>query len=239
MGSTIPHMASSTSPTSAASPLPAGPGATARTRRAILDAAVNAYAADRGAPLGDIARAAGVGRSTLHRYFADRSALVHALVEDAVTATERCLSEAALDQDSPAEAFQRLVHALFELGPRLNFLFNETTGAEELWEGTRWEEVHQPVGALFVRGQAAGAFDPGIDADWFIRTLWYLLAAGWEATQEGAFPKHRAIALVTRTLRHGLFAPGAAATSESPGSPGPPGSSAAPDAPDAPGPAGR
>ena len=211
IGFTIPHMASATSATGATpppSPAPAGSGTTARTRRAILDAAVHAYAADRGAPLGDIAKAAGVGRSTLHRYFADRSALVRALVEDAVTAVERCFAEAALDQDSPAEAFQRLVPALFELGPRLNFLFNETTGSEELWEETRWEQVHAPVGALFVRGQRAGVLDPEIDAEWFVRTLWYLMAAGWEAAQEGAFPKHRAIALVTRTLRHGLFVPG-------------------------------
>jgi AcrR family transcriptional regulator len=195
------------SSTPASPPGAAVSGTTARTRRAILDAAVSAYAEDRGASLGEIAKAAGVGRSTLHRYFTDRKALVHALVEDAVESTERCFAEAALDQDSPAEAFGRLVPAMFELGPRLNFLFSETSAAEELWEGTRWEEAHAPVGALFVRGQAAGVFDPGIDADWFVRTLWYLLAAGWEATQEDAIPKHRAIALVTRTLRHGLFSP--------------------------------
>lgn len=196
------------SPTiSAMATSPRTAGTTARTRRAILDAAIGAYAEDRGASLGEIARVAGVGRSTLHRYFPDRAALVRALVEDAVEATERCFAEAALDQDSPEEAFARLVPALFEQSPRLNFLFNETTEVDDLWEGTRWEEVHAPVGALFVRGQAQGVFDPGIDVDWFVRTLWYLLAAGWEAVQEGAMPRHRAIALVTRTLRHGVFAP--------------------------------
>ena len=50
-----------------------------RTRQAILAAAVTVFARDPSAALGEVAAAAGVGRTTLHRYFAERSDLLAAL----------------------------------------------------------------------------------------------------------------------------------------------------------------
>ncbi|WP_159149695.1 TetR family transcriptional regulator, partial [Dietzia lutea] len=47
-------------------------GARARTRSAILDAAVEVLAEDRQASMADIATAAQVGRTTVHRYFPER-----------------------------------------------------------------------------------------------------------------------------------------------------------------------
>lgn len=44
-------------------------GARERTRGAIVDAAIARLAADAGAPLSDIAAAARVSRTTVHRYF--------------------------------------------------------------------------------------------------------------------------------------------------------------------------
>ena len=51
-----------------------------RTRQAILAAAVTVFARDPSAALGEVAAAAGVGRTTLHRYFPERSDLLSALV---------------------------------------------------------------------------------------------------------------------------------------------------------------
>ncbi|MCX2968891.1 MULTISPECIES: TetR/AcrR family transcriptional regulator [Streptomyces] len=188
-------------------PRPASPppGTTARTRRAILDAALAVLTEDRTASLSEIARAAEVGRSTLHRYFPDRAALVSALFEDASQATARTIEEAALDRGTPAEALRRLVPALFELGPRVNFLFNETQVTDATWDTEAWEKAHWPVGALYERGRAQGYFDTGIDVDWFIRCLWYLTSAGWEAMGEGVLAKHEAVARVTRTLERGVL----------------------------------
>ncbi|MEE1931032.1 TetR/AcrR family transcriptional regulator [Streptomyces sp. TRM 70351] len=189
-------------------PPASGPGTTSRTRRAILDAAVSVLSADRAASLSEIAKAAEVGRSTLHRYFPDRTALVRGLFEEATRATARAVAEAAPDQGTPAEAFRRLVPAMFALGPLVNLLFSETQLGEGDWDEPSWEEAHWPVGALFARGQAAGYFDPEIDADWFIRVLWYVLSAGWQAVAEGALARHEAVARTLRTLEGGLVARG-------------------------------
>lgn len=182
------------------------PRTVARTRRAILDAAVAVFAENHHASLSDVARAAEVGRSTLHRYFPDRAALVRALLADCAEATRRVLREAALQRGTPAEAFPRLVAAMFELGPRVNFLFAESGITDEEWNAEGWEEAHWPVGELFERGKAEGYFAAEFDADWFVRSLWYMMSAGWEAVADGTLARHEAIAKVTQTLASGMLA---------------------------------
>lgn len=186
-------------------PPSAAPGTTSRTRRAILDAAFAVLARDRQAPMSEIAKAAEVGRSTLHRYFPDRAALLKGLLEDANQATERTIVEARLGRGTPEEAFERLISTMFDLGPRVNFLFTETHLDEDDWDPKEWETAHRPVGELFLRGQGEGYFDQNIDADWFVRILWYTIAAGWQAVAEGALPKHQAVNRVARTLKGGLL----------------------------------
>jgi AcrR family transcriptional regulator len=63
-------------------------GTRARTRRAILDAAVVLLAGDPTASLGDVAAAAGVGRTTVHRYFPERSDLLAAISTDVLDKVE-------------------------------------------------------------------------------------------------------------------------------------------------------
>ncbi|MBU7598294.1 TetR/AcrR family transcriptional regulator [Streptomyces sp. P38-E01] len=181
------------------------PGTTSRTRRAILDAAVTVMSQDRNAPFSEIAKAAEVGRSTLHRYYPDRSALVGALVRDASRATEIAFVEAELDSGTPEEALHRLVPAMFDLGPRVGFLFNELEHSELDWDERAWEASHIPVGMLFHRGRQEGYFDPEIDDDWFVRILWYSMMAGLEAVGERKLSKHQAIARVVRLLEGGLL----------------------------------
>lgn len=180
-------------------------GPRARTRRAILDAAIEVFGARPSASLGEVADAAGVGRSTLHRYFPDRSALVSALFDDTVEAMRRGFDEAALDQGTPTEALTRLVHAFFELGPRMMFLFSEL--GEEQWDDKALERTQWPVGALFARGQAQGDFDPDFDIEWIIRILWHLMPAGWEVVNEGVMRKHEAIANLVKTMQNCLRVP--------------------------------
>ena len=149
-----------------------------------------------------------MARSTLHRYFPDRAALVQGLAEDFAEVTQRAMAEAALDQGPLADAFRRLVRTAFDLGPRMNFLFTEPALAADFWEGPEWAAANLQTAALFERGRRAGFFTAELDVDWFFRTLYYLVAAGWEAVGEGALARHEALAHVTRTLEGGLLAHG-------------------------------
>lgn len=180
-------------------------GTRARTRRAILDAAVEVLGQRPAASLGEVADTAGVGRSTLHRYFPDRAALVEAIFTDTIAVMTITIEEAALDQGSAREALSRLVPAFFEVGSQMTFLFNELR--EEQWENPALERSQWPVGALIARGQASGEFDTDLDLEWIIRLIWHLMPAGWEAVDEGVLRKHEAIAALVRTLEKILWVP--------------------------------
>ncbi|MGV9597058.1 TetR/AcrR family transcriptional regulator [Streptosporangium sandarakinum] len=183
-------------------------GTRSRTRRAILGAAASVLARDRGATLADIAEAAQVGRSTLHRYFPDRKVLVDAAVADSFRVVERSTAEAAIDQGPPLEAMRRLIAALVDVGDRLAFLFGDPRVLEEA--GCSEPDPFEPdpsvpttIG-LIERGQAEGVFDPELGAEWIQQVLWALVYTGWEAAEKGQLPRHGVTSTVIRTFEKGV-----------------------------------
>ena len=91
-------------------------GVRSRTRKAILDAATGVLATNPAASLSDIATAASVGRSTLHRYFPERSELIRAV---ALYVHEMCI--VAIDKAEqacgpPLPALRRVGESQLDLG---------------------------------------------------------------------------------------------------------------------------
>ncbi len=178
-----------------------------RTRGAILAAAASVLARDRTATLPDIAEAAGVGRTTLHRYFPDRASLVEATIKDSIQATQRSVAEAALDQGPPLDAMRRAVAALVAVGDRLMFLFGDPRVLEGYRAGDRAVPPDDPVIDLIRRGQAEGVFDPEVSPSWIQHVLWVLVYRGCEDADNGELPRHGITATVIRTLENGIHRP--------------------------------
>src|SRR4051794_8682643 len=88
----------------------------ARNRAAILAAA----AAERGRgeqlTLQRLATAAGVSRSTLHRHFRSRSALLAALRDDALAEIRRTVETALAEEATPLSALRKLTLSLVAVG---------------------------------------------------------------------------------------------------------------------------
>jgi AcrR family transcriptional regulator len=175
-----------------------------RTRGAILAAAASVLARDRAATLPDIAEAAGVGRTTLHRYFPDRESLIEAAVEDSIQAIYQSVAEAALHQGPSMDAMRRAVAAMVAVGDRLMFVF----GDPRLLQGYRAPDgvvpPSDPVLDLIERGQAEGAFDPEVSASWIQHVLWVLVYRGCEDADSGELSRHGITATVIRTLENGI-----------------------------------
>ncbi|MEU2394646.1 TetR/AcrR family transcriptional regulator [Streptomyces sp. NPDC007369] len=179
-------------------------GTRSRTRRAILGAAAEVLARDRGATLADIAKAAQVGRSTLHRYFPDRDMLVKAAVADAYLVIQQSILDAAVDEGPPLEAMRRLVAAMVGTGERLLFLYGDSTVLEGFEAGDEPDSVAQMVSDLIRRGQAEGVFDPDVAVQWIQDTLWALVYTGCDSASRGVLPRHGVPAAVIRTLENGI-----------------------------------
>lgn len=174
-------------------------GARARTRRAILDAAVTVLSGNATASLTEVAQAAEVGRTTLHRYFPERGDLLRALGQEAVAAVVVAIERARPDDGTGLEALQRLCRELFDLGDLLMMVFNQSQFADLLdWESAPWADKAQE--AVVVRGHRDGTIDPGFPRPWVVNLVWTLLYSGWSYVTDEKATKHEALDLTLRCL---------------------------------------
>ncbi|MGI5164582.1 TetR/AcrR family transcriptional regulator [Spirillospora sp. CA-253888] len=180
-------------------------GTRARTRRAILDAAVTTLSTTPTASLGDVAAAAGVGRTTVHRYFPERADLLKAIGAHVLEQVGEATDRARLDEGPAAAALERVCQEYFEISRGLTLMFENPQLVD--WEG--WEEdtaADRALLDLIARGQAEGDLDPELPPEWVQQTLWALLYTAWEHVRERGASKHAALSLCLRTLRKALAA---------------------------------
>lgn len=173
--------------------------ARSRTRRAIIDAAVETLTQNSSASLGDIATAANVGRTTVHRYFAERSDLLKAISTDALEKIDVSTQRARVDEGTAPEAMRRLCQEYFEFGDVFMLMFT----VPEMLDDETWGEESESDRALLGlvhRGQAEGTIDPELDALWFQQLVWSLQYTAWEMTRMHGTPKHDALGMCLRTL---------------------------------------
>jgi len=181
---------------------PAAPesGTRARTRRAILDAGVRVLSQQPGASLADVAAAAGVGRTTMHRYFPERADLLTGITSDLLERIAAATERARPEHGPALAALERLCQAYFELGDGIMLTVNEP----HLFTDPAWNQEREPERALLrlvERGHAEGTIDPGSSPAWVQGVLWSLLHAAWTHARDCDVPEHDALALCLRTLR--------------------------------------
>ncbi len=180
-------------------------GSRARTRQAILQAAIEAWSRNQAASLSEIAAAAQVGRTTLHRYFPERSDLLAGVVSEGVTRLNRATARARLGEGSGAEALQRLCTEYFELGDLLSLIFSDPQlVGDPAWSTeVRDDDFH----AMIARGHADGSIDPALPATWLQSVLWSQLYAAWSYLTDHNASRHETLTLLTRTLTAAIKPP--------------------------------
>jgi TetR/AcrR family transcriptional repressor of mexCD-oprJ operon len=174
-----------------------------RVGAAILAGAAEALAADGDASMSAIARASGVARATVYRYFPSREALLADLTTIAVSRAAAALASARIDEVAPLEGVRRAVRALVEVGdPFTAVARNRAWLSPETFE----RRLTGPLRALFERGQMEGAIRSDIPSAWLTESLVGLVVSGL-----GTHPdlgREDTIALIAA-----LFLDGAATTS--------------------------
>lgn len=182
-------------------------GARARTRRAILDAGTAVLAKNPTASLADVAAAAGVGRTTVHRYFAERSDLVAAIGTDVLDKIAAATDRARPDDGPALTALERICQEYFELGESLTIAFDDSLAGTWNWDD--WDEeteADQALARLVDRGREEGTLDGRLDTDWIVQLVWSLLYVAWQR-QRGGDTKHNALSLCLYTLRKSVGVP--------------------------------
>lgn len=179
-------------------------GVRKRTRRAILESAVRVWARDFTAPLADIAERAGVSRSTLHRYFADRQALVDAVLVDATEVLVRAAEDATAHSTTAREELEALMRAIIDVGDVIIFLFADPRRFEgnEHWDGS--EQDDGDLAEVVRRAQEEGAVTTDVDPAWVVGVFYSLVYVAAEAINSGHLPRHRAADVSLRTFFGGV-----------------------------------
>ncbi|WP_053205626.1 TetR/AcrR family transcriptional regulator [Jiangella muralis] len=177
-------------------------GVRQRTRRAILEAAATLWARDFSASLGDIADRAEVSRSTLHRYFPERQALVDALLLDSQAQVETAWDAAVAASSTPIETVENIMTAIVDLADQILFLFSDPArfAGNPNWR----DDEDEALPDLIRAAQRDGDLDPAIDPAFVIGVMYSLIYVTAESVSTGALPRHKATETLVRVFRHGL-----------------------------------
>ncbi len=180
-----------------------------RTVRAILEAAERVFAANPAATMEQVAQAAGVARTTVHRRFATREALVKELTGWAARQFAEAVASAHVDSTPPLVALYQVTANVLRVKTNWWFAMSRTGDDAHPEAAHVHAEVRDDCERLFRRAREAGVLRPDADLDW-TRRVYYVLIH--EAAAEGASGGRDAEALATRvvdTLLRGFGSPGA------------------------------
>jgi TetR/AcrR family transcriptional repressor of lfrA len=178
-------------------------GPRSRTRKAILDAAMTVLADNPGASLGDIASAAEVGRSTLHRYFAERSDLLRALALHVHALANAAIEHAEPDCGPPEEALRRVVECQLDLGPIVPFVYNEPSIVSDAALAAELDTGDEVIVEILDRVATQGTAGP---PGWPRLVFWALLNAGYDAARQGT-PRVQVVDAIMASLTQGTINP--------------------------------
>jgi TetR/AcrR family transcriptional repressor of lfrA len=173
-----------------------------RTRKAILDAAMTVLADNATASLSDIATAADVGRSTVHRYYPERTDLLRALARHVHE-----LTIAAIDRADPMHgpveaALRRVVESQLDLGPIVLFVYSEPTILADRELAAHLDTGDEAIVEVLNR---ASVDRPEYPPGWARRVFWALLDAGYEAAKQDDTPRHQIVDAIMTSLTAGTI----------------------------------
>jgi TetR/AcrR family transcriptional regulator, mexCD-oprJ operon repressor len=169
----------------------------------VLEAAA-AVLAQRGetTSMGEIARAAGVGRATLYRYFPSREALMDALAQAAVEELTVRITAADLDTVPVAEGIARLTRAFLSTGSKyVAFMRSGRKPNTDPGEADRL--LAEPLRVLFQRGIEDGTLRTDLTPEVLQALYGGLIEAAIPLATKEALGVERASAATTALFLHG------------------------------------
>jgi AcrR family transcriptional regulator len=183
-----------------------GPGRYRRpAKRPLLDVVAEVLVAQPGASLAEVAQAAGISRTTLHKHYATRDELVRAVGLRATEIWEQAVDRVA-DEPGTRAGLRGLLAALIESGPQLTFLWRNPALDEDEELTRRYIEVEKRCLAVLDRARRQGLLAAATADWWLLQTVYALVYTAAEAVQFGKLAPLDAPDLVLDTLLHGLGA---------------------------------
>ncbi|MET7370678.1 helix-turn-helix domain-containing protein [Streptomyces sp. NPDC005566] len=171
-----------------------------RSVRAILEAAEQVLAEEPGASMEQIAAAAGVARTTIHRRFASRQALIEALATSAARRLAQAVDDGRPDTAPPLVAMHRITANVLQVKGAWAFAL-ELSADPESEAALLHQDIARRCTTVLERAQADKLIDATADLDW-VRRVYYALLGESLRGNDDADPDTLAARIVD-TLLHG------------------------------------
>jgi AcrR family transcriptional regulator len=156
-----------------------------------------------GASLAEVAEAAGISRTTLHKHYATRDELVRAVGLRATEIWEQAVDRVA-DEPGTEAGLRGLLAAMIESGPQLTFLWRNPALDEDHELTQRYIDVEKRCLAVLDRARRQGLIAASTPDWWMLQTVFALVYTAAEAVQFGKLAPLDAPDLALGTLLRGL-----------------------------------
>jgi len=174
------------------------------TRPPLLDVAAEVLVANPAASLAEVAEAAGIGRTTLHKHYATRDDLLRAVGHRTVDRWEQALDGVA---DGPDGGLAAIVAAMVPIGSQLGFLWRTSIPDRDRALKERAGGTEQRTLAVLRRAQDLGVLAGRTPEWWLLDTFYSLIYVAAQSVADGQLAPNDAPGLVMSTFLHGIGAP--------------------------------
>ncbi|MEM7439945.1 MAG: helix-turn-helix domain-containing protein [Pseudomonadota bacterium] len=177
---------------------------TDKSQSAIIEAAFSVLSKTPAATLADIAKAAGVGRATLHRHFSGRADLISALARIAMAELDAAIDAATKDARSYSHGLELTLQASIQLADRQWFLANETfDNAPDI--AAAYIASRKELEAAIDQAKKEGTVAVDLPTSWVAGTFEALIYVAWEQVQNEELTPKQATALAWRTFTSAMM----------------------------------
>ncbi|WP_206337774.1 TetR/AcrR family transcriptional regulator [Streptomyces sp. WAC 06738] len=171
-----------------------------RSVRAILEAAEQLLAQEPGASMEQIAAAAGVARTTIHRRFANRQALIEALATSAARQLAQAVEDGRPDTAPPLVAMHRITANVLQVKSAWRSAL-ELPADPDSEAAVLHQDIARRCIALLKRAQDDKLIDEAADLDWVRRVYYALIGESLHGNADGADPDTLAARIIDTLLQ--------------------------------------
>ena len=175
-------------------------------RPSLLDVAAEVLVADPAASLAEVAAAAGIGRTTLHKHYATRDDLLCAVGHRAIDLWVQAV-DTVTGTDDPDGGLRAAIAAMIPIGPQLAFLWRTPVFDHISELDERWKAAEACVLGVLKRAQDRGVVSGSVPDWWLLQTFYSIIYVAAESVGSGKLAPLDAPGLVLRTFLHGIGAP--------------------------------